>query len=611
MNSCASDSRSSRAPRRLLTLALAGAWATALPWPRVEASPAPEGIAFFESKIRPVLVQHCYQCHSAEALRAGKLKAELLVDTRAGMAKGGESGAAVVPGKKEASLLLAALKYDGFEMPPTGKLPDAVIADFEKWIDMGAPDPRDEPVAETKTRTIDVTAGRDHWSYRRLRPVSPPEVRNMNWPRNEIDRFVLAKQEAAGVAPNGAAAKEALARRVFFDLTGLPPTPGELKVFLTDSAADAYEKMVDRLLASPRYGERWARHWLDTVRFAESGGYEFDANRPGAYHYRDFVIKAFNADMPYDEFLRLQVAGDVLRPGEYEATSATGFFVAGPYPGQLTAKTAEPIRYDQLDDMVQAVGSGMLGMTIGCARCHDHKYDAISHRDYYAMIACLKNTAHTTANIDRDPEATRLARAEWTAKVEPVAAAAERFRKTELPGRLAAWLAGPGAAERAAAWLLLDPQQVSATKATLVEEKGDVVVASGKLEGNDDYTITFRTHQKGLTGLRLDALKSPSAPGGGPGTGKDGGFRLTGVKVTAAPLVAAADRKPVTPKLRAAAASFEQQGFELAKAVDGDGNSGWSVDGQPGKDHSAVFEFDADVGFDGGTLVTVQLSFKN
>ena len=575
------------------------------------ASPTPEQIAFFETKIRPVLAQHCYQCHSAEALRTGKLKASLLVDSRAGMAKGGESGAAVVPKNKEESLLLAALKYDGFEMPPAGKLPDEVIADFETWIDMGAPDPRDEPLATIDERTIDVEEGRKHWSYRRLAPVSPPEVKTAGWAKNDIDRFVLAKQEEAGIAPATEAAKATLARRVFFDLTGLPPTPEELTQFLDDASPDAYEKLVDRLLASPRFGERWARHWLDTVRFGESSGYEFDGDRPGAHHYRDWVIKAVNADLPYDEFLRMQVAGDLIKPGDYDATAATGFLVAGPYPGQVTAKTVEPIRYDQLDDMVATLGSSVLGMTIGCARCHDHKYDPIGHRDYYAMIACLGKAVQRDADIDLDPATTKRKHDAWLAERAPIASATDRFRSEELPGRLARWLAAEAPRQLAASpWIALDPQTLKAAKATLVEESGDVVAASGKLEANDTYTFTFRTHQKGLKALRLEALSSPSAPGGGPGTGKDGAFRLSTLTVTAAPLVAAPDRKLVTPKLQAVAATFQEPGFEWAKATDADANTGWSVGGQAGKDQAAVVVFDQPVGFDGGTLLTVELKFE-
>ncbi|MCX7412736.1 MAG: PSD1 and planctomycete cytochrome C domain-containing protein [Planctomycetia bacterium] len=581
----------------------------------VAATPAwadlpPEQLAFFESKIRPVLLQHCYECHSAEALKGGRLKAELLLDSRAGMAKGGESGPAVVAGKKEESLLLAALKYDGYEMPPSGKLPDEVIGDFEKWIEMGAPDPRDEPLADAGPREIDVAAGRNHWSYRRLAAVSPPAVANMAWVRNDVDRFILAKQEAAGITPNAEAGKEKLLRRVTFGLTGLPPTPGERQLFMADTSPAAYEKLVDRLLASPRYGERWGRHWLDAVRFAESGGYEFDGDRPGAHHYRDFVIRAFNDDMPYDRFLQLQIAGDLIDPASYDAISATGFFVAGPYPGQITMKTAEPIRYDQLDDMVQALGSGVLGMTIGCARCHDHKYDAISHRDYYAMIACLGNTVHTTVALDPNPEATKLARAEWEAMRAPVVAVLDRFRTGEFPARLEKWLASDIAAQAPAPWLLLDPDTLTAARATLTADAEDVVVASGKLEPNDTYTLSFSTQQKQLTGLRLEAFASAAAPGGGPGVGQDGSFQLSELKVTADPLMPAAGRKQVKVKLQPGVATFEENGFELAKAVDGNTNTGWSVDGQLGKDHAATFAFENPVGFEGGTKIKVELTFQ-
>jgi hypothetical protein len=577
----------------------------------VSASPTPDQVAFFESKIRPVLVQHCYQCHSAEALQAGKLKASLFVDSRDGMMKGGESGAAVVPGKREDSLLIAALKYDGFEMPPAGKLPDDVIADFEKWIDMGAPDPRDQPTAVVDDRTIDVEEGRKHWSYRRLAPVSPPDVKQTGWLRNDIDRFILSRQEEAGIAPAPEAAKATLARRLFFDLTGLPPTPSEVTEFLADAAPDAYEKLVDRLLASPRFGERQARHWLDTVRFGESGGYEFDGDRPGAHHYRDWVIKALNADLPYNEFLRMQIAGDLIKPGDYDATAATGFLVAGPYPGQVTAKTVEPIRYDQLDDMVAMIGSSVLGMTIGCARCHDHKYDAIGHRDYYSMIACLGKAVQRDANIDPDPVTTKEKRDAWLAERAPFAAAVDRFRRDEVPGRVTRWLAADAPRHVAESpWIGLDPQSAKAAKATLTEEADDIVAASGKLEGDEIYTLTFRTYEKGLTALRLEALASPSTPGGGPGTGKDGGFLLSTVNITAAPLVAAADRHAFSPKLQAVTATAERASFELAKALDGNAATGWAVGGEAGKDHAAVFAFDKPLGFDGGTLLTVELKFE-
>jgi hypothetical protein len=575
------------------------------------AAPTPEQIDFFEAKIRPVLARHCHECHSVEALQAGRLKAGLLVDSRAGLTKGGESGAAVVPGDKGQSLLLAALKHDGFEMPPTGRLPDDVIADFETWIDMGAPDPREEPLPTVDERTIDVTAGRRHWSYRRLAPVEPPQVKAAGWARNDVDRFILARQEEAGVAPAPEAARATLARRVTFDLTGLPPTPEDLAAFLADDAADAYEKLVDRLLASPRFGERQARHWLDTVRFAESGGYEFDGERPSAHHYRDWVIKAFNADLPYDEFLRLQVAGDLVRPGDFDATAATGFLVAGPYPGQVTAKTVEPIRYDQLDDMVSTLGASVLGMTIGCARCHDHKYDPIGHRDYYAMIACLGKAVQRDTGIDLDPAKTHQRREAWLAERAPVVAAADRYRREELPGRIARWLAGEAPRQLVAStWIALAPQAFrSAFKADLVEEPGSVVAAAGPVELRDTYSLTFRTHRRGLRGLRLEALASPTAPGGGPGTGADGGFCLSRIRVRAQPLDAAVQQAAVDAELRAVWATSAAEGYPLEDTLDEAVDTGWSVAGPPGRDHAAVFAFEQPLGFAGGTEITVVLEF--
>ncbi|MFM8292548.1 MAG: DUF1549 domain-containing protein [Planctomycetia bacterium] len=575
------------------------------------AAPTPEQLDFFEAKIRPVLARHCQECHSAEAMQAGRLKAGLLVDSRAGLAKGGESGAAVVPGDKAQSLLLAALKHDGFEMPPAGRLPDEVIADFETWIDMGAPDPREEPLPTVDERTIDVAAGRQHWSYRRLAPVAPPQVKAAGWARNDIDRFILARQEEAGIAPAPEAARATLARRVSFDLTGLPPTPEDLAAFLADDAADAYEKLVDRLLASPRFGERQARQWLDTVRFAESGGYEFDGERPSAHHYRDWVIKAFNADLPYDEFLRLQVAGDLVRPGDFDATAATGFLVAGPYPGQVTAKTVEPIRYDQLDDMVSTLGASVLGMTIGCARCHDHKYDPIGHRDYYAMIACLGKAVQRDTGIDLDPAKTHQRREAWLAERAPVVAAADRYRREELPGRVARWLAGEAPRQLVdVTWIALAPQALkSAFKTNLVEEPGSVVAAAGPVELRETYSLTFRTHRRGLRGLRLEALASPTAVGGGPGTGADGGFCLARIRVRAKPLDAAAQQAAVDAQLRAVWATSAAEGYPLEDTLDEAVDTGWSVAGPPGRDHAAVFAFEQPLGFAGGTEITVVLEF--
>jgi hypothetical protein len=364
---------------------------------------SPEHTAFFESKIRPMLAEHCYGCHSEQAQEKGKLKAGLFVDSRQGLMSGGETGPALMPGKPLESLLIKVIRHEikDAEMPPKGKLPESVIADLTKWIEMGAPDPRLKVASVVKAkRAIDVASGKDWWAFKPLTQPGLPAVKNAAWPRTPVDAFILAKQEAAGLTPNNIASKEKLLRRVTFDLTGMAPTPEERAAFLNDQRADAYSKLIDRLLESPKYGERWGRHWLDVVRFAESGGYEFDGFRPGAYHYRDWVIKAMNNDMPYDEFVRMQIAGDQIKPGEYDGASATGFLVAGPYPGQITAKTVEKIRYDQLDDMISTIGSGMLGLTMACVRCHDHKFDPLPQRDYYGIAAALATTVHSPGKID-------------------------------------------------------------------------------------------------------------------------------------------------------------------------------------------------------------------
>ena len=266
-------------------------------------------------------------------------------------------------------------------MPPAGKLPDDIIEHFSKWIDMGAPDPRTGEAASAPKREISIDAGKNWWAFQPLREIPILDA------QNPVDGFIRRAQQAQGLKANPATNKEKLLRRAYYDLVGLPPTPEQITAFLTDDAPQAYEKVIDALLASTAYGERWARHWLDTARFAESGGYEFDGFRPGAYHYRDWVIRAFNQDLPYDEFVRLQLAGDVLAPDDIQAASATGFLVAGPYPGQITAKTVEGIRYDQLDDMLMTIGVSMLGQTLCCVRCHAHKSAPIPHEHSYPLAS--------------------------------------------------------------------------------------------------------------------------------------------------------------------------------------------------------------------------------
>lgn len=428
------------------------------------AEPDRKGLDFFEAKIRPVLVRECYECHSAKAVAGKKLKGALLLDSRDASRKGGESGPAVVPGKPGESLLINALKHKDFKMPPKGKLSDAVVADFVQWIEIGAPDPRDgsAPVAAAG---IDLEAGRKHWAFQPLASQEPPAVQDASWGRTSVDRFILAKQEAAGVKPNQVAEPRTLIRRATYDLIGLPPSPAEVEAFVAEVEQDldaAWAKLIDRLLDSQHYGERWGRHWLDGARFAESHGYAFDGDRPFAYRYRDFVIQALNDDMPYDQFVRLQVAGDLLASKLDKTTSenaatalqwfaATGYVVAGPYTTQQTQKERERSRYEQLDDMIHTLGTSLLGLTVGCSRCHDHKYDPLPQFDYYRLASCFADVGFADEGVNLNPEDFAAKKSAYDKEHAPLAAALGKYEAEAFPKQFEAWLAARGAKGEAAA----------------------------------------------------------------------------------------------------------------------------------------------------------------
>ncbi len=353
-----------------------------------------EGVEYFEQKIRPVLANHCYQCHGAQAKNpAGGLR----LDTRAGMLKGGASGeAAVVPGTPEKSLLLKAIRYADpkLQMPMSGQLPENVIRDFETWIKMGAPDPRDEESKAVVTvQPYDFNEARQFWSFQPLKAVTIPAVKNPAWAKSPIDNFILAKLEARQLAPVADADKLTLLRRATFDLTGLPPTPREVEDFLNDHAPGAFAKVVDRLLASTAYGERWGRHWLDLVRYADTAGCNSDFPVPTAYKYRNYVIDAFNRDKPYDQFIREQLAGDLLPAAssseKNEKIIATGYIANSRRFGSRDVDDNLMI-----DDTIDNLGKAFLGLSINCARCHDHKFDPIPQKDYYALYGIFKSTRY-------------------------------------------------------------------------------------------------------------------------------------------------------------------------------------------------------------------------
>ncbi len=348
------------------------------------------GLEFFESKIRPALVKHCYECHSQES---EKVKGGLLLDSREASLRGGDTGAAVVPGDLEKSLLISAISYadDSLEMPPKYRLDDAVIDDFRRWIEMGAPDPRKSAISGKVTSVIDIEAGRDFWAYRKPRQTQVPEFPADAWPVTDIDRYIYAGLKEAKLEPVADADPATLLRRLSFDLIGLPPEPEQVEAFIAACAEDrpaAVAAVVEELLASPQFGERWGRHWLDIARYAESNGRDVNVVfYPEAWRYRDYVIDSFNKDRPYDEFLSAQIAGDLMPAASDEAWTenlvATGFLALG--PKNLNAKSPEQFRYDLVDEQIETLGEAMLGTTISCARCHDHKFDPIPQSDYYAM----------------------------------------------------------------------------------------------------------------------------------------------------------------------------------------------------------------------------------
>ena len=376
---------------RWIAGAVAGWSAVALP----AVEPAREHLDFFEKKIRPVLVERCYECHSAAAK---KNKGGLTLDTRDGVLKGGDAGSAVAPGDPEKSKLIEAVRYKNrdLQMPPKSPLSSEQVRDLEQWVKLGAPDPRTEAVAQTGgKRALTVEEGRQFWAFQPLANPSVPKVGNRQSAiGNPIDAFINAKLGEKKLAAAPAADKRTLIRRATFDLTGLPPAPEEVDAFLADKSPDAFAKVVDRLLASSAYGERWGRHWLDVARYADSNGLDENVAFGNAWRYRDYVVNSFNADKPYNRFVQEQIAGDLLpaegTPQRHEQLTALGFLSIG--PKLLAEPDKVKLEMDLIDEQIETLGRAFLGMTFGCARCHDHKFDPVPTADYYALAAIFKST---------------------------------------------------------------------------------------------------------------------------------------------------------------------------------------------------------------------------
>lgn len=371
-----------------------------------DAPAAETGLEFFEKKVRPILTKHCYACHSSAAKKA---KGGLLLDSRAGLRKGGESGPAIVAGKPDESLLIKAVRYQGEpRMPPKSRLPAAVIADLETWVKMGAPDPRDRATTITAaTPWIEILrTRRDWWSLQPVRMPKVPAVREAAWSDQPIDRFLRDRWEKEGLQPAGPAGRRTLIRRLGLVLTGLPPTPEEVEAFVADASPTAYEQLVDRYLASPHFGERWARHWLDVVRFSETHGNEWNYEVHHAWRYRDYLIRAFNNDVPFDQFIREHIAGDLLEKPRWnrkeqinESVIGTAFYRFGEVNHDDCIEFRQ-IGFDLLDNQLDTLTKAFQAMTVACARCHDHKLDAVSMNDYYALLGILRSSRLVSHTID-------------------------------------------------------------------------------------------------------------------------------------------------------------------------------------------------------------------
>jgi mono/diheme cytochrome c family protein len=580
-----------------------------------------QGLVLFKKHVRPVLVTRCVRCHGGDSVES-----EFDLTDRDKLLRGGASGKVAEPGTGKTGRLYERITHARQPGMPfkADRLPDETIARIAEWIDLGAP--YDSPLAGSNdqpsswTEKVVSPEAREFWAFRPLRRGEAATVGNEAPVRTPIDRFVLQKLEAKGLSLGAPADRTRLIRRAYFDLVGLPPPPEAVAQFLNDPSADAWGDLLDRLLASPQYGERWARHWLDVSRFAESHGFEHDYDRPTAYFFRDFVITALNQDLPFDTFVKWQIAGDEYDPDNNLALMATGFLAAGVHSTQITKNEAERHRYDEMDDMLATTGSAMLGLSIGCARCHDHKFDPIPQRDYYRLLSSFTTTVRSDFELNLDRAGYEKAKAAFDAEHAPFAAALQKFEEDELPARLANWEKESGAEVAAAPWIVLDPQTMkSEGGASLSKVPDGSILAGGTNPQFDTYTFVVPTSLTGITSVRIEALADRSLVKGGPGRAANGNFDLTDFRVTIAPKNAQAsggrgtDQQvgpPGKSQLKNPRATFEQPGLPIAAAIDDNDKSGWAVDPQFGKDHAAAFELESPAGFEGGSILTFTLVFK-
>lgn len=560
----------------------------------------------FVRDVLPIFVQSCWECHGPRKQRSG-----FRLDFRQAALKGGDLGPAILPGQSAASPLVryVAGLEEGLRMPPEGKpLSAEQIGILRKWIDDGA----DWPAAVAGD---DVLARREWWSLRPLTgsPVPQIDAKDRAWVKTPIDQFIIARLRLAGLSPSPEADRRTLIRRLTFDLHGLPPTPDEVQRFLADESADAYERLVERLLASPRYGERWARHWLDVAHYADSHGQDQDRPRPNAWPYRDYLIRTFNADQDYSQFVMEQVAGDVLFPGNPTAIIATGFLAAGPWD----ESTLRDIREDSLDrlngqyldrdDMVVTTMSSFVGLTVGCARCHDHKFDPISQEEYYGLQAVFAGIDKAERSYDADPAVTKR-RADLRRELDEVRARvgkpATELLTAERQAEVAEFATTRTNAEQQ--WSVLEPTNWQAKQGSILKALLDrSILAVGSRPDKDTYIVTGESALPQVTALRIEVLTDETLPLQGPGRQDNGNLHLSEIRVKVHPRGKPDQGVPVP--VRFAAADFDQAGWDISRSLDGNPATAWGIHPAVGQPHEAVLEFTQPISFSDGAVFTVEL----
>ena len=546
---------------------------------------APGGVSF-EEDVAPILARRCLGCHSHAART---IEGGLALDWRSGWESGGHRGPAIVPGDAEASLLVRAIRHRDPDLRmPEDKLPEPEIATLETWVREGASDPR-------VARPPQGPEGGDWWS---LRPLERPAVPAVAGADNPIDAFLDERIAAAGVVPAPAADPRTLVRRVTIDLHGLPPDPEAVEAFLADGAPDAWERLVERLLASPRLGERMARHWLDCVHFADSHGFEHDVFRPAAWPYRDWVIGALNADMPWSEFVRSQLAADHCFGDDAPRQAALGFLGAGTY--DHSAAVTAPRTFENLDrdDMVTQTVQAFASTTANCARCHAHKFDPVPQEDYYALQAVFAGIGK--GEIDWEPDAAVAAeRKRWTRLADLAATAPSALLDEPEASLVAAW-EGQGRG----AWRTLPLASfTSAFAAELVRRPDGSILVAGAAPEKEVLTLTVRGPQPPITAIRLDLLPDDSLPVRGPGRAPNGNLHLSEFEARVFP----ESGPPRLATVTRASSDFDQDGWTIQHAIDGNPATAWGIHPQEGRPHHAVFVLAEPVALGPGETLVIEL----